>query len=116
MTWRDHQGQQVLVLDYRGGDEAELLSVLDEGVRIVSSTSPGVLMLSDFRGTPVGPDWMKAVKDSNGKVFGPQQTKIAVTGIDGIKGVLLKGFNAVSKGVKATPFDNEEKALAYLVG
>ncbi len=116
VTWTTHQGQKILYADYRTQNEAEQLAVLEEVGRLVQGAAPGVRNLSDFRGVGVGTAFMKRVKEINLAVFEPRQMRLAVLGVDGLKGMLLKGFNRVSRsGSAAVPCSSEEEAYKYLL-
>lgn len=114
VTWQDHGGKRVLHADYRGTRGAETIALLQQVETEIQKAPPGSLILNDVTGVSLGPEFMAASKKANEQVLGPRGTKLALVGIDGMKAILLKGFNAVGKGTKGQPFPDERSALAYL--
>lgn len=115
VTWKTHAGKKVLIADYRGTKGAETVALMKQVAKEVQAAPPGVLILTDVTGVALGPDFMAESKKLNEDVLGPRGAKLAMVGVDGIKALLLKGFNAVGKGAKGVPFPDEASALAHLV-
>ncbi|MEL7145944.1 MAG: hypothetical protein AAFO69_06220, partial [Bacteroidota bacterium] len=74
--------------------------------------SDDIKILSDFTNAYASLEFMTQLKQY-GKDLGRKTDKAAVVGIDGLKEILLKGYNMVAK--KPTmPFRNKIQALTYL--
>lgn len=110
-----YKGQQVLVADYRGLAKAEQsLQCLEELGQTVRASSTKELILSNYEGVSIGPEFMTRVK-ALGKEFQPKIKRQAVLGVTGLKNVLLQGYISFTgeKDIKA--FNSEAEALDWLV-
>jgi hypothetical protein len=114
VTWQEQAGRKILVADYRNKTQEEMIAVIEEVARRIQAVPPGVRLLADFRGCSVGTAYMKRAKEINTAVFGPRDVRLALLGVDGLKAILVKGFNAVSRGIPAIPCASEQDAYAYL--
>lgn len=113
ITWIAHRGLKILYSDYRGLTPEKMLAQLDETASVMSMVPGKVLTLSNFEGVPVGPDFMKKAKEMGKAIFEPRTQKAAIVGIDGLKGMLLKAYNAFT-GASMVPFPDETAARDYL--
>ncbi len=74
-----------------------------------------VLMLVDITGTTLGHDFMSRAKELAPR-FEEHLERQAVVGADGLKSILLSGFNAFSRGIPLKPFSSVQAAKDYLAG
>jgi len=116
LSWREHKGRKILVADYRGLHQDQCMAQMREIGRVLAAEPAGTLLLVDARGMPVSMEFMKEAKRIADEVYVPRRTRQAVIGIDGLKGILMKGFNKfVPKEMATVPFDSEQAAFDYLV-
>jgi len=114
VQWITHKGKKILFSDYSNvKSQTEMISILDEYLKQIRSSSGKVLVFSDVSDAATGPDFMKKAKEE-GKSLIERTDKSAIMGITGLKGMLLKGYNLFS-GDKMKPFSTKEEALDYLV-
>ena len=110
----NYNGQQVLYVDYTVcSDQNEMLDLLHEAARYYKNhPSDQIKILSDFTDAYASLEFMTQLKHY-GKNLSQKTDRAAVIGIDGLKQILLKGYNMVAK--KPTmPFRNKIQALTYL--
>jgi hypothetical protein len=113
LTWIEHNGTKILYSDYRGLNLDKMLALLDETAAVMSKVTGKVPTLSNFEGVGVPPEFMKKAKELGKTTFEPKTSKSAITGIDGLKALLLKAYNTFT-GATMKPFPNEGEAKAYL--
>lgn len=116
VEWIEHKGAKVLFADYSEiKDQNELLKLLGEFHKIIEKSQTKVFTLSDVTNASVGPDFMGEVKRL-GIVHADKRNKSAILGVTGLKGLLLKGYNASTKSENPTAhFESKEEALDYLI-
>ncbi|HEX8497104.1 MAG TPA: hypothetical protein VF661_07900 [Actinomycetales bacterium] len=112
-VWEQHGSTRVLYVRYAGLTPAQGIACLDSVAAEIQRAAPGARLLSDYTGAVPSTEFMAKVKQMGKEVYEPRQTKIAVLGIDGLKGLLLKGYNKVSRA-SARPFASKDEAIAYL--
>lgn len=115
VTWREHEGQPYLDVDYRGCAAGEMLAVARTSVAELEQVPEGTLLLVDITDAPADRDWLYYVRGANNAVMGPKRIRTGVVGVTGVKAAMFRGFLAASS-VKARPFPTRDKALAWLVG
>lgn len=113
VQWTEHQGVRILTVDYSDAKGREVEYIQQVG-RELSAAPVGTGVLFDLSSGSFGPQFMGVAKDLNKQVFGPRQAVFAVTGVNGLMSILIKGFNAVSSGIEARPFPDRAAALAHL--
>lgn len=112
----NHKNKEIIFVDYSHcKNESELIQQLEEAAVFIKKQPGKHLTLSDFSNTHGTPGFMKRAKELGEEVFIPKTQKSACIGMNAFKMILLKGYNAISSGVKVIPFDNREKALGYLI-
>ena len=113
VTWLEHLGHRILYVDYRGLHDQAALEVLHEQRAALESETAPVPVLVDVRGAVLGSDFMRLAK-----VTAPRNTPLtsrrAIVGAEGVKEVLLMGFNAQAAPVPMHRFATVEEALEYL--
>ena len=110
----NYNGQQVMYVNYTAcNDQKEMLALLHEAAIFYDQyPSDKIKILSDFTNAYVGLEFMNQLKQYD-KELGTKTDRAAVIGVDGLKEILLKGYNMVAK--KPTlPFRNKIQALTYL--
>src|SRR5262245_16395824 len=93
LTWRTHDDKRYLYVDYRGRSQEAMIAIMDAAARVLRTEPIGMGAVADFRGCPVGTDFMRAAAKVNSDLLVPRQIRFAVIGTDGLKAVILKGFN-----------------------
>lgn len=109
-----YNGQQVLFVNYSTcHNQNEMLSLLHEAAKYYQNhPSDDIKILSDFTNAYASLEFMSQLKQY-GKHLSSKTDRAAVVGVDGLKEILLKGYNMVAK--KPTlPFRNKIQALTYL--
>lgn len=110
-----HNGKMVIVTNYRGLKEAEQLRALEQLTQIAEMSSTSVPFLNNFKGTSVGSEYMNRVR-AMGKAYQPGKNRQAILGVTGLKKILLQAYLAFSGAREIKAFDNETKAMDWLVG
>lgn len=108
-----HNRKQVLFVDYtQCKSQEDMISLLDRAVAYYKKSPTSLRILSDYTDAYGGIEYMSKLKNY-AKELGDKTDKAAVIGIDGLKEILLKGYNMVSKK-QTIPFRNKIQALNYL--
>jgi hypothetical protein len=113
--WIEHQGKKILHNDYRGTKtEQGMLQILADTSTILTASPTKVLMLTDFTGTSVSPEYMNQVKKLGKEVMNFKVEKGAVLGITGLKKILMDSFLAFTGATYMKTFDSEAEAFKWL--
>jgi hypothetical protein len=113
--WIEHQGKKILHNDYVGTKtEQEMLEMLADTSTILTGSPTKVLMLTDFTGTSVSPEYMNRVKKLGTEVMNLKVEKCAVLGIAGLKKILMDSFLAFTHASYMKTFDSEAEAFKWL--
>ncbi len=114
LTWMEHAGRRILVTTY-GRVHEDNMRFLDQQGEI-ERHHPGLLILSDYRGTAATAEYIEKVK-AYGREFrsGPTNVRNAVIGITGLKQILFRAYLAFTGDKHTRAFDGEEQAKAWLV-
>ena len=114
----DHNGTEILYIDYRGcRTDEEMIAILHEAQKVVSNeySSKPYLQLTDLSNTFTTREYMKELK-SVAKTTPQTATKRAVVGIDSPgRKILLHAYNIIMGKKAVKPFDSLEDAKAWLV-
>lgn len=112
-----HQGKKVILVDYSEcKKKQEMLDLAYELTGyLLAKPEKHFLILFDYTNAFLSSDFMKVAKEGRTKVYQTKSARGAALGVTGIKKVLLKGYNALSKGEGIQMFDTKEQALEYLV-
>jgi hypothetical protein len=73
------------------------------------------LIYNNWTGVHVGNKFMSKVKELGKNVFIPGGTKVANTGIDGLKAILARAYDTYTGNKNNGYFKNEQEALDWLV-
>ena len=112
-----HKGKEILYCDFRNlNTDEKLIENLELVVKFLreSPETSSFLVLTDYRGSNVGSDFMESAKKYGKEIMNQKTEKGAILGIFGIKKILLKAYTRFS-GENLIPFDSEEEAKDYLV-
>jgi hypothetical protein len=113
LTWIEYRGHKILYNDFRGLTEAQMTQQLDDELALLKAQPKKVRMLVDVTNSATGPGFMARAKALASQIDAHVERQ-AILGIDGIKAILLRAFNAMGSGTLA-PFANEEAAKEYLI-
>ena len=114
IAWTSHNNKPVLRIDYSGLRGPELLPVIRRVPTFYKDTPhDSVLCLVDVRKAFADNEVMDALK-AVVKATKVYHKKVAVVGVEGVKGVLLLAVNLFA-GLNMKPFPDEQQALDWLV-
>lgn len=111
-SWIQRNGKKILFVKYSGLSQQQMLEALNEQFEMIEAEPGKVLTFSDFNNSTVNSEFMNAAK-TYGKALGDKIEKTALIGINGVKKILLNGYNAFTKN-PAYPFETETEAIAFL--
>lgn len=110
-----HKGKKVLFIDYSSCKTVEdTLAVLEMVKAEYLKSNEQLLTLNNFEGAYASSQYMSKANEYAKEIFNKRTAKNAALGINGIKKILLYGYNAVVRD-KIMPFNTKEEALDYLV-
>ena len=112
LTWIEFKGQRILHNDFRGMTEDEMIRQLDEEIAQLRAERGTSRMLVDVTEAGAGQRFMAAAK-GKAKEIDALVDRQAIVGVDGLKGILLRAYNALGGGT-LKPFDSETAAKEYL--
>ncbi len=113
VEWIEYRGRRILFVDFRAMSEDAMIAQLDEEVAMLRAAPSKSRLLVEVTDAFTSSRFMAAAK-AKAKEIESLIDRQAIVGVDGLKSILLRGFNAVSKGVILKPFDTEESAKEYL--
>ncbi len=114
IQWITHKGKRVLRIDYSGLRGKEVIPVVRQAPRFYEGEPPkSVLCLADVRNSFADEETMEVIKKTIAQTK-IHDKKVAVVGIEGVKGILLMAVNLFT-GHNMKPFTNEQQALDWLV-
>jgi hypothetical protein len=108
-----HNGKEVLILDYSGLRELEMISLLDAAISLVLKNNKPVLVLSILKKNYITPVFMRHFEKHMPSVEGFSE-KNAITGLSQVQLWILKAVNLWYKK-EIHHFDTVEEAQDYLV-
>jgi hypothetical protein len=120
VEWRDHEGVRYLYTSYAVSDPAEAVQVTHRAFELTMAEPAGSLVRSlvDVRGGLHG-GWdrsgLKEAREQIRAMTDHLRLRVAIIGVSGVMGALIRGMTAVSGGYTVVPCPSEEKALAYLM-
>lgn len=110
----EHEGQQVLLIDYSNCDVPMLKLVAEEGHRVISrQLLNSVLTLNDVSGTSFDQESVAVLK-SRVAANAPYVKRAAVVGISGLQALIYEGVQAFSKR-RIPLFSSRDEAIQWLV-
>jgi hypothetical protein len=112
--WRTYKDKEVLYVNYSLLTQDQIIEQILAIAAILRASENKILLLTDYRDTPVTMRVVKEVEEVGRTVFRHKTLRSATLGITGIKKLLLKTYNSLS-GDNIIPFDNYEEAVNYLI-
>jgi hypothetical protein len=112
VTVREHKGKQIIISDNTDLSSDKCIAHLEEVTKLILKSPGKSRLLSKFQNAAVGPDFMARAKEL-GKQTTPRTEKQAITGIDGLKSMLLKAYVKFT-GADIKVCQTEAEALDYL--
>ncbi len=110
----EHKGRKVLLLDFNNCTEEDVIDMMQEAQKIVTSQPPlSMLTLSDYSGGHFSRAAVQDMKETAARDR-PYVKREAVVGIEGMPKALYKGLRDFSTR-RFPGFKNREEALAWLV-
>jgi len=111
-----HNQRKIIYADYSDcNNKDEMMQLARELTAfLLEQPEKEVLVLFDYTDTYLSSEFMKVVKEEREKFYRQKTAKGAALGVTGIKKVLLKGYNALSRGAGIQLFDTKLDALNYL--
>ncbi len=107
----NHRGKEILICDFSSyNNQDDLIGALLSLVEYSRNNPHLSTLLCDFTGAFMGPNFMKIGKQ-NSQLW--DKFNSAVVGVDGVKRILLNGYNRIARK-KMKAFDSREEALNYL--
>lgn len=115
LQWREQDGVEYVVVDYRGLDDAAETALLLQLSELVTSRPVGlpVLVHNDARMPTI--EYARIAMDVGRTVFKPRQTRMAILGLPSAAVMGLRTFSAVTGGRRVAAFRDEDQAVAFLV-
>ena len=112
--WIERQGKRILYANFRGQKDLHVMVAgLEEMVAMLSAAAEPVLLLLNFDGMHVMPQYIAKVKELGGAVIEPKTARSAATGIRGTKRALFKAY-LISFNSKMNTFETVQECLEYL--
>ena len=110
----EYKGRKMLFADFNGmEDQEELLRDAKKASETLLMATEHMFFLCDFTDASVGKGFMATIKDDAKKVLRTIPLTTAVTGITGLKQILVQGYIRVT-GSKMRIFNTLEEAKEYL--
>ncbi len=108
-----HRGKNIVVVDIAHTAPAETISALKEAQKRIAENPPkSILMLTDVTDTTYNKDVSAAIQDFSAKNT-PYVMRSAVVGVDGLKQVLLRTVNLITRR-EIKSFPSRQEALDWL--
>lgn len=112
VTWIEHNGNQILYMDFTDVDREEMLKVLHETVEVLKSNTSSTPLIANYTNTHISSKFMSEVQK-----FGREQDdklgKLAVVGIGGFRKVFAQGYNKFT-GQNVLVADTLEEAKEFV--
>ncbi|MFY0625104.1 MAG: hypothetical protein JXR07_02335 [Reichenbachiella sp.] len=115
VSYIEYKGKEILFINLK--DMSEQPQLIDDGIeaaRIIKERNERLLFLCDFTNASVGTQFMSRIKDDGKYILKNIPIKTAVTGITGLKNILIQGYIKFTDS-KLRIFDTLEEAQEYLV-
>lgn len=111
--WIDHKGKQILVTDFRNLSPEEMLENIRNSIPVITGHEGNLLVFCRLENCLLMPEFMEFAK-KHSKEVEPKFDKYAVTGMNGLKKILLNSYSLFTNS-KNKAFSTELEALDYLV-
>jgi len=111
--WIEHKEKKILVTDFRNLTDEEMLKDIQDSVPLITGHEGNLLVLCRLENCLLSPEFMEFAK-KNSFLVEPKFEKYAVTGMNGLKKILLNSYSILTNS-KNKAFNSETEALEYLV-
>jgi AmiR/NasT family two-component response regulator len=109
-----HENKVVLILDYQGCREQEMINLVIQAKERIKELNKPVIILSVYnQKNYITPKFMKVVEEQSTELINLID-KQAVVGLTAVKKMILKGYNFLLKR-NIQNFDTEQEALDFLL-
>jgi hypothetical protein len=106
-----HGSKEIIMVDYRGLKEKEMIELLHANFELVTQTKIR-LILADYQNCYVTPAYVVEAKKFTELTI-PDIDKVGLPGIDSVKPWILKEI-LLTYPVNFKPFDTKEEAIQFL--
>lgn len=113
VSWINHRNRNVLYLDLRNANDADVLKGLEEMGEALSGLNEKVPLLANVTGTPLSNEGMEELKQITKEVVVYKTSKTAIVGVSQIQSVLVKTYNFLMQR-DLHVFSSEKEALEWL--
>ncbi len=111
----NYKGKELLFIDLKNiKDPKILIDDAKEAARIIIERNAYTLFLCDFTNAAISTDFMSGIKDDGKHILKNIPIKTAVTGITGLKNIMLQGYIRFT-GSKLRSFPTLDEAKEYLI-
>lgn len=115
VSFIQYKGEEIIFCDFKEmKDKQQIFDQLDEMADIFKQSGGDLLVLTDVRGTKNDPEIVDKTKKLGKEVFSVYAKKRAIIGMDGLRKLILRGYNAIT-GNDLKPFSTLDEAKDYLV-
>ncbi len=115
ISFIEHKNKEIIFCDFKDmKDKQVIFDQLEEMSRIFKESNGELLVLTDVRGTKNDPEIVEKTKYYGKTVYRHYAKKRAIIGMDGLRKLILNGYNALT-GNDLKPFSTLEDAKEYLV-
>lgn len=115
ISYITHKGKEIIFCDFKDmKNKSEIFAQLEVMSVEFKKSKGDLLVLTDVRGAHNDPEVVEKTKAYGKTVFSKYAKKRAIIGMDGLRGLILRGYNALT-GNDLKPFSSIEEAKDYLV-
>lgn len=116
VSWIEYRGKAILFSDYRGCHSTqEMLQVLYDEIEILKKQEDKVLVMANYGDCSPTGEYFHVVKKFGKETLKKKTFKTATLGITGVKRLLFNTYIHFTGDYNVRLFDNEERALEWLV-
>jgi hypothetical protein len=112
IKWIEHNGKEILTVDYSNTPPASMPSITDEVTTLVNKWPDKVRLLYKIEGSDTVSEAIEHLNQTGKEVL-PNTKKIAVVGVSGLRAQLFRAYSFFNRN-SFTLFTDEEKALDWL--
>jgi hypothetical protein len=112
IKWIEHNGEEILTVDYQKFDPASMSPITDQVTTMVNKWPEKVRLLYKIEGTDTLNETMEHLNQASKEVL-PNTEKVAVVGVSGLRAQLFRATSLFNR-TSFTLFADEEKALDWL--
>lgn len=112
IKWVEHNGKEILTVDYRNTSLVSMPPITDEVTALVNKWPEKVRLLYKIEGSDTAGEAIEHLNRAGKEVL-PNTEKVAITGVSGLRAQLFKAYSLFNRS-HFTLFATEEKALDWL--